>query len=51
LAAERKRAQGELANRVEAQRNLIRTQRVSYQSFRSGKSVKRRAPGVFVSRG
>ena len=51
LAAERKRAQGELANRVLAQGNTVKTENVSYKSFQKnfGKSVKRRAPSLFVS--
>lgn len=51
LAAERKRAQGELANRVLAQGNTIKTEKVSYRSFQRnfGRSVKRRAPSLFVS--
>lgn len=51
LAVERKRAQGELANRVLAQGNTIKTEKVSYRSFQRsfGRSVKRRAPSLFVS--
>ncbi|UEM24319.1 hypothetical protein JL100_032340 (plasmid) [Skermanella mucosa] len=51
LASERKRAQGELANRVLAWGNLIKTEKVSYKSFQRnfGRSVKRRAPCLFVS--
>ena len=51
LAAERKRSQGELANRVLAQGNLIKMEKVSYRSFQKnfGRSVKRRAPSLFVS--
>ncbi|UEM07289.1 hypothetical protein JL101_032905 (plasmid) [Skermanella rosea] len=51
LAAERKRAHGELANRVLAQGNLIKTEKVSYRSFQKnfGRSVRRRAPSLFVS--
>ncbi|ALG75643.1 hypothetical protein VY88_27915 [Azospirillum thiophilum] len=51
LAAERKRAHGELANRVLAQGNTIKTEKVSYRSFQRnfGRSVKRRAPSLFVS--
>jgi Probable transposase. len=51
LAAERKRAQGELANRVLAQGNRIKTEKISYRSFQKafGRSVKRRAPSLFVS--
>ncbi|WP_452012023.1 hypothetical protein [Azospirillum largimobile] len=51
LAAERKRAHGELANRVLAQGDTIKTEKVSYRSFQRnfGRSVKRRAPSLFVS--
>lgn len=51
LAAERKRAQGELANRVLAQGDIIKTEKLSYRGFqkRFGRSVKRRAPSLFVS--
>lgn len=51
LAAERKRAQGELANRVLAQGSTIKLEKVSYRSFQKafGRSVKRRAPSLFVS--
>ena len=51
LPAERKRAHGELANRVLAQGNLINTEKISYRSFQKafGRSVKRRAPSLFVS--
>jgi len=51
LAAERKRAHGELANRVLRQGNVIQTEKVNYRSFQKnfGRSVKRRAPSLFVS--
>jgi len=51
LAAERKRAHGELANRVLAQGDTIKMEKVSYRSFQRnfGRSVKRRAPSLFVS--
>ena len=51
LAAERKRAQGELANRGLAQGRVVKTEKVSYKSFQRnfGRSVNRRAPGMFVS--
>ena len=51
LAAERKRSHGELANRVLCQGNAIKTEKISYRSFQKnfGKSVKRRAPSMFVS--
>jgi hypothetical protein len=51
LVAERKRAQGELANRVLAQGDIIKLEKVSYLSFQRmfGRSVKRRAPSLFVS--
>ncbi len=51
LAAARKRAQGELANRVLARGNVTKTERISYWSFQKtfGKSVGRRAPSLFVS--
>ncbi len=50
LAAERKRAQGELANRVMAQGDIIKTEALSYKSFQKcfGRSVKRRAPSLFI---
>jgi hypothetical protein len=51
LTAERKRSHGELANRLLAYGNVIKTEKVSYKSFQKnfGKSVKRRAPSLFVS--
>jgi hypothetical protein len=50
-AHSRKRAHGELANRVLAQGNIIRLEKVSYRGFQRsfGRSVKRRAPSLFVS--
>jgi len=51
LAAERKRAHGELCNRILAQGKNIRLERLSYRAFQKnfGRSVKVRAPGMFVS--
>ena len=51
LAAERKRAHGELANRTLAQAGTVKMERLSYRAFqrRFGRSVKRRAPGLYVS--
>lgn len=51
LAAERKRAHGELANRLLAHGNVIKTEKVSYKSFQKnfGRSVKRRAPSMLIS--
>jgi hypothetical protein len=51
LAAERKCAQGELANRVLALGNTVKTEAVSYKSFQRnfGRSVQCRAPGMFIS--
>ena len=51
LAAERKRAHGELANRILGQGTTIQTEDLSYRSFQRnfGRSVKVRAPGLFVS--
>lgn len=51
LAAERKRAHGELCNRILAQGKDIRLERLSYRAFQKnfGRSVKVRAPGMFVS--
>ncbi len=50
LASERKRAHGELANRVVALGREIKTERLSYRSFQRnfGRSVKVRAPGMFL---
>jgi hypothetical protein len=51
LASERKRAHGELANRILAQGKDIRLERLSYRAFQKcfGRSTKVRAPGMFVS--
>jgi hypothetical protein len=51
LAAERKRAHGELANRILAQGSAIKTEKLSYRSFQKnfGRSTKVRAAGMFVS--
>jgi putative transposase len=51
VSAERKREHGELANRVLRAGNTVKTEKVSYRSFQKnfGKSVGRRAPGLFVS--
>jgi hypothetical protein len=50
LASERKRAHGQLANEVLAQGKTVKTEKLSYRSFQKcfGKSVKVRAPGMFV---
>ena len=51
LAAERKRAHGELANRIVGQGSTVKTEKLSYKSFQKnfGRSVKVRAPGMLVS--
>jgi hypothetical protein len=51
LASERKRSHGELANRLLGQGTTIKTEKLSYKSFQKnfGRSVKVRAPGMFVS--
>ncbi len=51
LAAERKRAHGELANRILGQGTEIHLEKLSYRAFqkRYGRSVKVRAPGAFVA--
>jgi hypothetical protein len=51
LAAERKRSHGQLCNEILAQGKEIKTEKVSYVSFQKnfGKSVKVRAPGMFIS--
>ena len=50
LASERKRAHGELANRILGQGTEIHLEKLSYRSFQRqwGKTVKVRAPGTFV---
>lgn len=50
LAAERKRAHGELANQILGLGNVIQSKTLSYIAFQKnyGKSVKVRAPGMFV---
>lgn len=50
LAAERKRAHGELANQILGLGNVIQSETLSYLAFQKnyGKSVKVRAPGMFV---
>jgi len=51
LAAERKRAHGELANRILAQGATVKTERLSYRSFQKnfGRSTKVRSAGAFVA--
>jgi transposase len=51
LAADRKRAHGELANRILAQGNQIRTEKLSFRAFQRcfGRSAKVRAPGTFIA--
>lgn len=51
LGAERKRAHGELANRILGQGTTVRLEALSYTAFQKsfGRSVKVRAPGRFVS--
>ncbi|WP_434782915.1 transposase [Ferrovum myxofaciens] len=50
LAAERKRAHGELANQILGLGNVVQSETLSYIAFQKnyGKSVKVRAPGMFV---
>lgn len=50
LAAERKRAHGELANQILGLGNVIQSETLSYIAFQKnyGKSGKVRAPGMFV---
>ena len=50
LASERKRAHGELANRILGQGTEIHLEKLSYRSFQRqwGKTVQVRAPGTFV---
>ncbi len=51
LAAERKRAHGELANRILAQGSAIKTEKLSYHAFQRsfGRSAKVRGAGMFVA--
>jgi hypothetical protein len=51
LASERKRAHGELANRIIGLGNIIQSETLSYLAFQKlyGKSVKVRAPGAFIA--
>ncbi len=51
LAAERKRAHGELANRILAQGSTIKTEKLSYRAFQRcfGRSAKVRGAGMFVA--
>jgi hypothetical protein len=50
LSAERKRSQGELANRILDQGSIVKTEKLSYRAFQKcfGRSVKVRAPGMLV---
>jgi len=50
LAAERKRAHGEIANQILGLGNVIQSEKLAYVAFQRqyGKSVKVRAPGMFV---
>ena len=51
LAAERKRAHGELANRILAQGKSIKTEKLSYRAFQRcfGRSAKVRGAGMFIA--
>jgi len=51
LAAERRRAHGELCNRILGQGNIVKTEKLSYRAFQKmfGKSVGRSAPGKFIA--
>jgi putative transposase len=51
LASERKRAHGNLTNRILAEGTTIKTEKLSYRSFQKNyvRSVKVRAPGMLVS--
>jgi transposase len=51
LAAERKRAHGELANRILAQGKTVKTEKLSYRAFQRcfGRSAKVRGVGMFVA--
>jgi len=50
LAAERKRSHGELANQILTTGNIIKTEKISYQSYKKnfGRSVKVKPPGMLV---
>lgn len=50
LAARRKSDHGMLANKIVGLGNVIKTEKLSYKAFQKnyGKSVKQRAPGMFV---
>ena len=52
LVAERKRSHGELANEILGIGNVVQSETLSYLAFQKnyGKSVKVRAPGMFVER-
>ncbi|MFQ5616796.1 MAG: zinc ribbon domain-containing protein, partial [Anaerolineales bacterium] len=52
LAAHRRSLHGALINRILAQGNRIKTEKLSYKAFQQmfGKSVGTRAPGAFMSR-
>ena len=51
LSAERKRSQGELANRILDQGSIVKTEKLSYKAFQKcfGRNVKVRAPGMLIS--
>ncbi len=51
LAQRRKRAHGQLANRILGQGNIIKTEKLSYRSYQKnfGRSVKVRAPGMLIA--
>lgn len=51
LAAERKRSHGQLVNEILSHGTIIKSEHLSYKSFQKnyGRSVKVRAPGMFVS--
>jgi transposase len=51
LAATRKNQHGRMANKILAQGNQIKTEKLSYKSFQKnfGRSVSVRAPGMFVT--
>ena len=52
MTAERKRSQGELVNSVIRLGNVVKTEKLSYRAWQKlyGKSVKVKAPGVFIER-